>query len=197
MAWAAPHTYVAGEPLLASQLNQDLYYNMLETMPAKATNDLTDNPLFFYINGDNSIIGRERGYQFIKDVGTRNEGAGYGDLNEFTGPTVTMTTGTTALVMWGCQVSNAAVTGDFGSHELTMTYNVSGATTITGDDDQGLIWMPGHNTVTFLGFSQWDVVDSLTPGVNTFTSKYRAVNVDSPTNEVGEFRWPTLVVIPL
>ncbi len=196
MAWTAPHTYLADEPLTADQLNNDLYYNMLETMPAKATNDLTDNPLFFYISGNNTIVGRERGYQFIKNIGTRTSFT-FGDCTEFVGPTVSLTTGTKALIMWGCQPATTSNSSSTGDHETQMGYTVSGASTKAAEEERSLMFMQGVASVkTHMGFSQWDMRTDLTPGVNTFTCKYRARNFDV-ANSTGEWRWPTLIVIPL
>ncbi len=201
MAWAAPHTYVAGEPLLSSQLNQDLNYNMMQTMPAKATNEATDNPLFFLINGNNSITGRERGYQFIKNIGTRL-GATFGDCSQFVGPTVTLDTGSVVLVLWGCQPASTSLTGVGvypAAHEMCMSYAVSGASSLAASEERSLLWMTARDgSGSHMGYSQWDLRTDVTPGVNTFTAKYRCRSFDDGhPDDTGEWRWPSLIVIPL
>ena len=79
------------------------------------------------------------------------------------GPAVTVTTGTKALV-----ILTAYIATDGGSAAADMTYAVSGATTIAANDAVALSSSPA----IFRG-SAVNLVTGLTAGSNTFTAKYR------------------------
>lgn len=198
MAWSSPHTYIADEPLQAADLNRDLYYNMLETMPGKANIQEEDTrPYFFCNTGLNQITPRQRGFQTRREVAHRTA-LTFGDADEFTGPTVSVVTGTSALVIWGCQMATTSATGDPKKATVLMSYAVSGATTIAANDDKCMVVR--QPVASFWGLSMFDYVTNLTPGTNTFTCKYwcySQVDQGSPqTAETGEWRWPTITVIP-
>ncbi len=92
----------------------------------------------------------------------------YTDLTTV-GPSVTVTTGTKALVI---------VTGDLSqdsdSFSAFMSYAVSGASTVSASDATGLRNRRQNNTGN-IRVSAASVV-TLTAGSNTFTAKYRADN---------------------
>lgn len=101
-----------------------------------------------------------------------------------TGPSVTLTTGSTAIVVISADsyfVSGAVTAG--------MSVDVSGATTIAANDINGTFFThtgngndgPLARVIYFTG---------LTPGVNTFTAKYRV------TGSTGNFRKRTIEVDP-
>ena len=73
---------------------------------------------------------------------------------------VTMTTGTKALVLWGGQIRY--YTG-------AITFDVSGATSSTGDDSRAYF----QTTSEIDQASRHFVITGLTAGSNTFTLKYR------------------------
>lgn len=85
------------------------------------------------------------------------------------GPSVTMTTGTTAIVRW------TAVLTETGASNVTgfVSCAVSGATTVAAsDNNSGQGSSPASsNRVTAAHLMQFT---GLTPGSNTFTLKYRA-----------------------
>ncbi|MFJ9848566.1 hypothetical protein [Streptomyces sp. NPDC101150] len=84
-----------------------------------------------------------------------------------TGPAVTITTGTSALVMFG-----AAMSSNTTDAACFMSVDVSSATTIAANDDWGT-WMdgvPASNTV-HMGMAK--LFTNLTAGSNVFTAKYR------------------------
>jgi hypothetical protein len=83
------------------------------------------------------------------------------------GPSVTVTTGTTALVI----VSAVINPQNSDAHGL-MTFAVSGATTIAAADAQGLALGRGNSTTASSASRVYYV--TLTAGSNTFTAKYRA-----------------------
>ena len=126
------------------------------------------------------------GYTAIAtDQGT--SGTAYGDLASV-GPTVTLTsTGTRALVVWGCgQYSTNPGVGS-GS-----TIAVSGATTLAAADTNGVLAVvvqPG----TGLGFEAFQYMFlTISPGVNNYVMKYRS----SAASNSGFYRRRLLVVAP-
>ena len=84
------------------------------------------------------------------------------------GPTVTLTTGTSVLVNVGAfLIANAA-------NNAYMGFTVSGASTLAASDNNSLQWSNASVTTNFaLRATRQVLVTGLTPGVNTFTSKYR------------------------
>ena len=82
------------------------------------------------------------------------------------GPAVTVTTGTKALVMFGCNMTctNALAVG-------RMDFAVSGASTKNPSDDTAFLYSNATNNAQFAG-SRVVTVTGLTAGSNTFTAKY-------------------------
>ena len=90
----------------------------------------------------------------------------YSDLAT-SGPAVTLTTGTKALVIVTCSY-NSTNSGGF------MGYGVSGATTLAAADVRAGRWNQTANTAETLDrYSMAFIVTGLTAGSNTFTAKYR------------------------
>ena len=107
---------------------------------------------------------------YTSTSGTRNS-ATYGALTTGggTNPTVTVTTGTTALVTVG---SNIATGGSNSSGYVG--FSVSGATTLAATDGYAIVTYSGAGgVVTQAGFSRTFVIDGLTAGTNTFALQYR------------------------
>jgi hypothetical protein len=99
------------------------------------------------------------------------------------GPAVTLTTGTKALVIVTARVSNDANVKCYAS------YAVSGSSTIAASDDVAMWWQ-----VVGGRFSRWSTasrLSTLTAGSNTFTMKYK---VESST---GYFSNREIIVIDL
>jgi hypothetical protein len=92
---------------------------------------------------------------------------------------VTITTGTKALVLWGGQIRY--FTG-------AITFDVTGATTNTGDDSRAYFQTTGDIDQASRHF----VITGLTAGSNTFTLKYR-----SPSGSNVQFARTNLTVIDL
>ena len=92
----------------------------------------------------------------------------YTDLTT-AGPSVTVTTGTKALVIVSCESI-----GPDGTGFPYMSYAVSGATTISAADDRAVtIRVPSVNNST-VHASTASRLSTLTAGSNTFTAKYRS-----------------------
>lgn len=115
-----------------------------------------------------------------------NASSSYGDLATV-GPSVTVNTGTSALVVLNAQMSHSVV----GGFPL-MAVAVSGATTIAANDDQALGFEAG-TVGQDIQTSSTFVVTGLTPGANIFTAKYRTVSGTATST----FRRRHITVIPL
>lgn len=177
MAWTAPMTFVDGVPLTASQLNTHLRDNMLESATAKAS--IAGG--YFVSTGPNEIVERISRYQLINASDTSSS-TSFDDLDSSSGPRVTVTTGSAALVIVGCTLSASS-----GANTQTrMGYEVSGASSFTAEDSRAL---RNTGTSAFTG-SFVEYRTDLTPGVNTFTAKYR-VNANT-----GTFAQRRVIVFP-
>lgn len=179
MAWTAPITWVAGAVPTAAILNAQIRDNLLETMPAKATRDGS----IFVGNGANRIIERFVDMATVH-VSETTSSTSYTNVATV-GPSVTVTTGTTALVFHSGHLSNNTTDG-----YSYMSWAVSGATTRAAMDSIAIINGAVSATQIASG-GMLDLITTLTPGSNTFTAKYR---VDTGT---GTFHRRILGVIPL
>jgi len=92
---------------------------------------------------------------------------------------VTITTGTKALVLWGGQIRYYAG---------AITFDVSGASSSTGDDSRALF----QETTGVEQVSRHFLITGLTAGSNTFTLKYR-----SPSGNNVQFARTNLTVIDM
>lgn len=180
MAWTAPMTAVDGAVFTAAQFNSSIRDNLLETAPAKATTAGG----YFVATGANSIVQRLTGSSSV-DASQTTLSTTFTDLGTV-GPSVTVTTGTQALVIIGASLIN--LTPDAFS---IMSVAVSGATTIAASDTRSVNFKQsseGFNQATQMS---WVEMYNLNPGVNTFTAKYRV------TLDTGVFSRRRLIVIPL
>ena len=98
----------------------------------------------------------------------------YGDLAT-AGPTVSIRTGTSAIVTLSATIETVAAT-----RGGTMSFTVSGATTIAAADTNS-IFVYATTADAFAAISRSFLLTGRTAGVNTFTSKYKeqggAVNI--------------------
>jgi hypothetical protein len=161
MAWTSPLTAVANAVLTAAQWNASVRDNLNETAPAKAT---TAGRLFVS-TGVNAIAERAMNNAFIA-TSQSTASTSYTNLAT-SGPAVTLTTGTNALTMIGSLATNSA-----GGSSSWMSIEVSGASASAASDTRA--WMhtpPGAADLEMASFVF--LFDTLTPGSNVFTSKYR------------------------
>lgn len=171
MAWTAPMTAVSGNIWTEAQFNTHVRDNLLETAPAKATTVGS----IFVSTGSNSIAERLINQDFITSAQATTS-TSYTDLGTV-GPSITVTTGPSALVIWAARVYN-----NTADRWAMMSVQVSGATSISPNDDwiigfmqntsNNTQWIQGGHTKLFTG---------LTPGSNTFTAKYRTVTSGTAT----------------
>lgn len=160
MSWSTPLTAVANTGLTAAQWNASVRDNLNETAPAKAANAGS----WFIATGANAIAERRILTNSITTAQTTGS-TSYTNLAT-TGPAVTITTGTQALVL----VSSRLTTDTSGQSAYAM-YAVSGATTIAADDTGSLEGQnsAGNNVRATSAY----VESSLNAGSNTFTVQYR------------------------
>ena len=101
------------------------------------------------------------------DAGQGTSSATFTDLTT-SGPAVTLTTGTKALVIVSARTFNNTTNA-----YSYMGYDVSGATTVSANTDSSLAWRQGDTSDQVIQTSRATVV-TLTAGSNTFTAKYAA-----------------------
>lgn len=181
MAWSAPMTAVINNVWTSAQWNTYVRDNMLETAAAKAATAGG----YFVATGANAIAQRTSGGAVVATAQTTTS-ATYTDLAT-TGPSVTATTGTQALVFL-----QAAMSIDVNESWVGCSFAVSGATTISAGNSWAvsLDGVPANNTVR-RGVSR--LVTGLTAGSNTFTMKYKVATAGN----TGTFQYRELIVIPL
>lgn len=182
MVWTTPKTFSTGDSLTSEDLNVYLRDNFNETAPAKAK----EAGGFFVVADFHEIMERRVHQDFNLHTGSTTS-TSYGDLTGSygTGPTVTVDTGTTALVIMGAHLWNSTA-----GATVLMGHEVTGDSTLGAGDSLALLFEPASATQT-LASSYWALREDLTPGTNTFTAKYRV------TSGTGSFIRRRLMVIPL
>jgi hypothetical protein len=181
MAWTAPMTAVENAIFTSTQFNTYVRDNMLVQAPALATTS-GQYPVGV---GANSIAMRTPSSALVATPQTTTS-ATYTNLAT-TGPAVTATTSTCALVLFFA-VQSVSVTNNATSTNVW----VSGATTISPSDDNQATYLNGVTATNTIGIGGWAYFNTLTPGSNTFTLKYR-VNGGA----TGTFSNRRITVLPM
>lgn len=183
MAWTAPMTAIAGNAFTAAQFNTHIRDNLLETAPAKAT----ASGRYMVTTGANAIAERVPSEATIATSQDLSTTGTWTDLPT-PGPTVTVTTGSKALVIVGADLSRDAASA---TSSVRMSFAVSGATTIAAGFSTNFagagLWQGNGSVLTG---SRATLLTNLTPGSNTFTAKYY---VSAAT---GTFSNRQLIVLP-
>lgn len=181
MAWTAPYTAIAGAVVTAADYNTYVRDNLLATEAALAS---TPGSMFIG-TGVNSIAERIPAGDFVA-ASESTASTTYTDLTT-PGPTVTVTTGTRAVVCVGARIGpNTAG----ATNSTKMSWAVSGATTVAAGDAWATGWVSlGTSGVVYT--SRWYLVTGLTAGSNTFTAKYAG------SGGTGTYQYRSLHVIPL
>ena len=178
MAWTAPLTWLAGQPLYAAQLNTQLRDNFLEldvshaAMPGGIIVGVGANALGERVPGSLSVVTQES-----------TSSTSYVGLT--TPVAVTVNTDTQALVISSCKIMNSG--DDIPGY---ASWAVSGATTIAVSDNWALRTDAGVSAIG-VSFSSINLIATLTPGTNTFTHNYKVAS------HTGFFSCRALTVIPL
>ena len=179
MAWTAPRTYVTAEVITASILNTDIRDNLLQTAPGKAANAGE----ILVVTGANAIAARLPDSDVVATSET-TASTSYSDLST-TGPTVTLTTGTRALMWWRMRQANSGVGASCYS-----SVDVSGASTISASDQRAFAYESGGANDSLQAASM-DFLTAHSAGSNVFELKYRV------TSGTGTFQYRELAVMPL
>lgn len=161
MTWTAPMTAVATAVFTAAQYNQHVRDNFLELDVAQATAENS----FFAGNGPNSVALRTPTWD-SRTGGSTTASLTYTDLADGVGPSVTVQSGTIAMVWIYCNQYNND-TG--GTRAAWMTFEISGDTTLAASDTNAVQMQGTDGDRCGAGI----LVDTLTGGTNTFTAKYR------------------------
>lgn len=162
MAWTAPMTAVAGNAFTAAQFNTYVRDNLLETAPAKATTAGG----YFVATGSNAITQRLAATDHVATTETTTS-TSYTNLTTV-GPSVTVTTGTTALVAIYSSLQQTVGSGNV----ISMSYEVSGATTVAAGDTWAVAFTASATNASVRSGMTY-LHTGLNAGSNTFTAKYR------------------------
>lgn len=178
MSWTAPMTAIAGSVFTAAQWNTHIRDNLAETEVAKAT----QVSAFCVVTGTNQL--GERVPATDGDLSTETTtSTTYTDLEAGAGPSLSLLTGTHALVSVYGSMSNSS------GNAAWIGFEVSGASALPAADSLAVQF-----NVTTPDTSRTGAVfliDTLTPGVNIFTMKYR-VSISG----TGTFANRRLSVVP-
>ncbi|MFJ9413030.1 hypothetical protein ACIRPT_02550 [Streptomyces sp. NPDC101227] len=179
MAWTAPKTFTSSTVLTASDLNQQIRDNLKQCAAANFT------PLGnYFVSTDPNQLAMRQYKKATSLASSQTTSTSYTDLPDGLGPSITIETGTEALVIYGCQLEN-----DTAGFSAFMSITVTGNTSIAADTNVNSIrWM--NNAGYAVQVSQFWYVDTLNAGENTFTAKY-AVG-----GNTGTFSRRRMVVIP-
>lgn len=145
----------------SAQWNTHVRDNLLETMPGKATTA----GRWFVATGTNAIAERAISSAVVNTSETTTS-TSYTDLTT-SGPAVTVTTGTQALVFIASFTNN-----NTAGASTFAGVAVSGATSISAGDTWAFIY-DGHAASNSVRGCVVRHFDNLTAGSNTFTMKYK------------------------
>lgn len=165
MTWSTPLTAVSNAALTAAQWNASVRDNLLEVAPAKATTA----GYHFVSTGTNAIAERAILTAAVSTSETTTSTT-YTDLAT-AGPSVSLTTGTQALVWIAASLSNSS-----SSSFSAATTDISGATTAGGGIANAVV---NYGTLANRFGVCW-LATGLTSGVNAFKINYR-VNAGTGT----------------
>lgn len=177
MTWTVPFTAIDGTPFTAAQYNTNIRDNLVETETSRAQTMSG----YCVTVGSNQIAERVGATSVIGTSDTTASAGTYTDLDNTPGPEVTVFTGTMAFVAVSCSLSNSS------GNAAWMSHAVSGATETDAVDSLGIELQSTVGQKPGAVFLRTD----LTPGYNTFTSKYRV-----STSGTGTFAARRITVFP-
>ncbi len=161
MAWTVPKTFVVGAVLTAAEFNTYLRDNLNECAPAKATTA----GFGFKMAGTNSIVERAISSSTVATSQTTTS-VTYADLATV-GPAVTLTTGSAVITF-----CNATQGNSLANVAVFTSVACSGANTQAASDAWALL-SDGLAAANQISGQRVFLFSITTPGVNTFTMKYR------------------------
>lgn len=182
MAWTAPMTAVANTAFTAAQFNTHVRDNLLETMPGKATAGFPNGSIA--VKSATNQISMRTPLVVSVDTQQSSSSTSYTNLSTV-GPTITCTTGASAIVFWSGSMLNS------GTNSTLMSIGVSGATTFTADDNKAIRHRDGTGSNGEEALSMSYMFTTLNAGSNTFQAKYRVIG------GTGTWQYRRLIVFPL
>lgn len=179
MAWTAPMTAIAGSVFTAAQYNTFIRDNSNECPAAKATTP----GAHFAVTATNQVVERIPQQQSV-NTSENTSSTTFTDLG-ILGPTVTVTTGSFALIFATAEIGNntASAPGRVG-------VDITGATTEAPDGNH-ILRQESSGTNEFQRCTMARLHTGLTPGVNTFKLMYSVVGASTCT-----FGTRNIIVIP-
>lgn len=162
MAYTTPLTAVSSTTLTAAQWNASVRDDMLETPAAK----FTASGQIFVSTGANAGAARAISSGVNAGSSTTTSTA-YAGLVAGTGPAVTVTTGTRALVLGGAFLSSNSI-----GQKSWVSVAVSSATTIAATDSTALEFQVYGSNAEHRGTFA-TLFTTLNAGSNIFTMQYR------------------------
>lgn len=153
-------TAVSNSVFTSAQFNTHVRDNLNETGPAKATTA----GRMLVTSGANSIAERVITESSVATTELTTSTSAT-DLATV-GPSVTVTTGTTALVMWSCET-----TTDTPGQSALIDFAVTGASSRSATTATALKFTPSTNGYAHRA-GTFTIATGLTAGSNTFTLKY-------------------------
>lgn len=180
MVWTAPMTAVAGTQFSAQEYNLFIRDNLNETAPGK----MTAAEQYFTTTGSRKIGAWNIHDAFVSTAQTRTS-TSYGNLTTV-GPTVTCTTGISALVWFAVAMSHSNA-----NSQCSASVGVTGASSIKPNNHWRIIHdgKAAGNVTRTMGMHRFAA--ELKPGENTFTVQYKS------NGSTATFSRRYLVVMPL
>lgn len=181
MAWTTPFTAVDGNVVTAADYNTSIRDNFLELAPAKATAPGS----IWVVDGGNRIIERAMGSDVTNAENSIKIYQNTFEEVQDAGPTVSLKTGTQAIVSYTCEMKNRV-----DDAQANASFEVYGATRIAPSNTYRLV----HDAINPDKWTRMGVTTRVTlnAGFNTFRMKYHTGN-RGPIH----FRRRELVVLPL
>lgn len=182
MAWTAPMTAVAGSVYTASQFNTFVRDNLMECAPAKAS--VTGS---YFVTTATNQIGERQVVQAVNNLTDQTSSTSFTDLDSTPGPSVSVFTGSSALVVIGARIGPNGTGG--ATNSTKMSWKCDGATSIAAANE----WSTGIvslGTAAVVYASRAYLATNLTPGVNTFTAQYAV------SGGTGAYQYRSILVMP-
>jgi hypothetical protein len=182
--------FTAGEVLAAADLNDTFAAKANLASPtftgtpaaptAAAGTNTTQLATTAFVRSNAGLILNTNIFRAIVDTEQLTPSDTYTDLTTV-GPSITATTGTAVMILMSAQAVNDGGSG----RQSSITLAVSGATTITASDIYAMVTSSASGALFQTTTRAW-YIDTLTPGSNTFTLKYKTQG--SPNTSYFKFR---------
>lgn len=182
MAWTIPMTAVANDIFYADDFNTYVRDNLNATEAAI----VDDAGQYFVATGANALAKRTPASARVDTSQTYTGGVTWGDPST-AGPSVTVTTGNSALVHIAARMQN-----DVDYRTVRATFRVDGATTITESDHPCQIVWDGVASGNGCRMGTWTRV-GLNSGSNTFKMRYST----GGSGVTGTYQYRHIIVVPL